>query len=158
MKDKKSLIILCSILVVLVGVIVALLAVDKNKGTFKKPDFDSGVVEIPDNLEYEDKVLSVVSGYSVYISHEPKIVDDNYLKIDLVAPPTNNIYIKVRLLDKDKNIVGETGLLKAGEYLEKVKLDKNVKAKDNITYKIMGYEKNSYMSAGSVALNTRIGE
>ena len=68
------------------------------------------------------------------------------------------MYVKVRILDSENNIIGETGILKAGDYLEKVKLSKSVKVNDNITYKIMGYDQDNYTSAGSVSLNTRIGE
>lgn len=158
MKNNKLLIILCTILAFLAIVIVVLLFSIKSKETFKKPDFESSVTEIPSDLDYQKSILNILDGYSIYISPNPKILDNNYLKIDFLSIPTNEVYIKVRILDSEKNIIGETGLLKAGDYLEKVKLSKSVKVNDNITYKIMGYDQNDYTSAGSVSLNTRIGE
>lgn len=158
MKNNKLLIILCTILAILAIVIVGLLFSIKSKESFKKPDFDSNVTEIPSDLDYQKSVLNILDGYSIYISPNPKIVDDDYLKIDFLSVSTNNVYVKVRILDSENNIIGETGILKAGDYLEKVKLSKSVKVNDNITYKIMGYDQDNYTSAGSVSLNTRIGE
>ena len=158
MKNNKLLIILCTILAILAIVIVGLLFSIKSKESFKKPDFDSNVTEIPSDLDYQKSVLNILDGYSIYISPNPKIVDDDCLKIDFLSVSTNNVYVKVRILDSENNIIGETGILKAGDYLEKVKLSKSVKVNDNITYKIMGYDQDNYTSAGSVSLNTRIGE
>ena len=158
MKNNKVLIGLLSILGILILVISFLLISINNKETFKKPAFDDKATEIPKDLNYEKSVLNILDGYSLYISPSPKLVDSNYLKIDLVSLSTNEVYIKVRILDRDKNIIGETGLLKEGNYLEKVKIRGNVKVGESITYKIMGYDKDNYTSAGSVSLNTRIGE
>jgi len=159
MKNNRLLIILCTILVFFIGIICFLIIDIKNKETFKKIDFDKNtLVEIPDNIVYENSILNIVEGYSIYISPSPKNIENNYLKIDFISLDTNDIWIKVRLLDEKDNIIGETGLVKAGEYLEKVKLTRNVEVGDKITYKIMGYEIDSYLSAGSVSLNTRIGE
>lgn len=157
MKKNKLFVVLCAILVISIGIIVILLLRINEKSTFKKPEFDMGVSEIPAKLNYEESVLSIADGYSLYISPSPKILENNYLKIDLISMESNKIYLKVRILDENKNIIGETGLLKAGDYLEKVKLNKKVKEKDKIIYKIMGYEKDTYMSAGSVNLNTKVG-
>lgn len=155
MKNNKLLIILFTILVVFICIICCLLINIDKKSTFKKPEFDKNVEEIPDDLDYEKSVLKVVEGYSIYISPSPKL-DSNYLKIDFISFDTNNIWIKVRILDNNDNIIGETGLVKPGEYLEKVKLNKTIKENDKIKYKIMGYEKDSYLSAGAISLNTKV--
>lgn len=156
MKNNKLLIILSTILIVFICVIVFLLINIDRKSTFKKPEFDKSAEEIPSNLNYEESVLKVVDGYSIYISSSPKF-EDNHLKIDFISLGTNNIWIKVRILDENNKIIGETGLVKPGEYLEKVKLNKSLKSKDQIKYKIMGYEIDSYLSAGVIKLNTKVG-
>ena len=158
MKKDKLLIILCSILVVFIVIICFLLISINYKGKFKKPSFDKNMIEIPEELDYEDSVLKILEGYSIYISPNPKLLDNDYLKIDLVSIEENTIFIKVRILDENDNIIGETDLLKPGSYLEKIKLNKKIKVNDQIKYKIMGYDKDTYMSAGSVTLNTRVGE
>ena len=84
MKNNKLLIILCTILAVLAIVIVILLFSIKSKETFKKPDFESSVTEIPSDLDYQKSILNILDGYSIYISPNPKILDNNYLKIDFL--------------------------------------------------------------------------
>ena len=158
MKNNKLVIILLTILIILISIIIVLLVSIKDKETFKIPDFDKEISVIPDSLNYEKSVLNILNGYSVYISPNPKMVDDNYLKIDFVSVKTNSVYVKVRIFDKMGNVIGETGLLKPGDYLEKVKLNKNLEVNDGLTYKIMGYDKDTYISAGSVSLSTKVGE
>ena len=49
--------------------------------------------------------------------------------------------------------MGETGLIKPGEYVKNVTLSKTLDAGEKIKLKIMGYETETYESAGSVSLN-----
>lgn len=158
MQKNKGIIILLSILVVLIIIIIFLFFSIKNKSEFKEIPFDkSSSINIPKDINYEDSILEIADGYSIYISPSPKIVDNNYLKIDFISIETNNIWIKVRILDENDNILGESELIKPGEYLEKIKIKKNLKSQDKIIYKIMGYEKESYYSAGTISLNTKVG-
>ena len=69
----------------------------------------------------------------------------------------NSVYLKLRVLDEEGNILGETGLLKPGEYVKGVELDKDPSAETTISLKIMSYEPDTYMSEGSVVLKTTIG-
>lgn len=155
MKKNKITIILSIILLILIMIIILLMVSIRNKSTFKKPEFDKNAIEtIPSDLEYQKKILNVTDNYSIYINPEP-VIKNNSIILNLISLETNNIYIKVRVLNKNKKIA-ETGLIKPGQYLEKVKLDEELNVGDEIVYIIMGYEKDSYLSAGSVKLNTWI--
>ena len=155
MKKNKITIILSIILLILIMIIILLMVSIRNKSTFKKPEFDKNAIEtIPSDLEYQKKILNVTDNYSIYINPEP-VIKNNSIILNLISLETNNILVKVRILNKDK-IVAETGLIKPGQYLEKVKLDEELNVGDEIVYIIMGYEKDSYLSAGSVKLNTWI--
>jgi len=157
MKKNKVVIILSVILLILIILIILLTISNKNKSTFKKPEFDKNAIEnISSNIDYQSKIIKVTDNYSLYIEPEP-IINDNYLMINLISLETNNIWLKVRVL-KENEVVAETGLIKPGEYLEKVQLKKKLDVNDEVVYMIMGYEKDSYFSAGSIKLNTRIGE
>ena len=60
-------------------------------------------------------------------------------------------------LIKKGNILGETGLIRPGEYVKTITFDKKVpKVGDEITMKIMGYQPETYYSAGAVNLGTTI--
>ncbi len=156
MKKNKVTMVLSVILLILIIIIVLLIINIKNKSTFKKPDFDKNAIEtIPTSLDYQSKIINVTDNYSLYIEPSPTI-KDNDLKINLISLETNNILIKVRVLNNDK-VVAETGLIKPGQYLKNVKLKKKINVDDEIIYVIMGYEPDTYLSAGSIKLNTRIG-
>ena len=69
----------------------------------------------------------------------------------------NDVYLKLRVLDGNDKILGETGLLKPGEYVKDVQLLRELPSGTGISLKIMSYIPDTYMSAGSVVLHTTIG-
>ncbi len=60
----------------------------------------------------------------------------------------------MRILDEHGDILGESGLIRPGEYVRSVKLDRVPKKSTVIALKIMAYEPDTYRSAGSAKLNT----
>jgi len=154
---KKSIVALMCIFIILVLIIIILMLSIKNKSTFKMPEFDKNVSsQIPIDIDYQSSIIKVSDGYSVYIDGVPYI-EKNDLVINFISIENNNVWIKIRIIDEEKNIIAESGLVKPGEYLKSVKLLKKISVKTNVTYMIMGYEIGSYMSAGTVNLNTKVG-
>lgn len=154
---NKKLISLISILIVLILIIIVLFINIQNKSTFKKPKFDEfATSNIPNELKYKESVINISDGYSIYIDGIARKEEDNLI-INFVSIESNNIWIKIRITDEGKNVIAESGLIKPGEYLKSIKLRKQVSENENITYMIMGYEKDNYMSAGTVSLNTKVG-
>jgi len=151
MKRIKVLIIILCILVL--GLVCMLLT---NNNDFKKPSFESNAIVLKDNSEYIDKVLTIKKGYSLFIEGNPKY-ENGYLYINFYVNTDDNIFLKVRILDKDE-IIGESGLLKTGEFLEKVKVKPMDYVGKELTYLIMGYEKDTYYSAGEVKLTVKVGD
>ena len=158
MIKNKITIVLSTILIILISIIIFLLININSKKQFKKPEFANAATSIPEKLEYKEKAIKVSEGYSLYIDPIPKLDQNDNLSINLVSLEENKIWIKVRILNAKEEIIGETGLIKPGEYLEKVQINQQLSENDQITYKIMGYEKDTYRSAGTISLNTRIGE
>ena len=158
MKKNKITIILSAILLLLIIFIVFLIINLINKTTFEKPKFDKlSVDKIPANLNYETSALEITSDYKIYIDATPK-VSGNYLNVNFVSFDTNNIWIKIRVLNEDSDVVAESGLVRPGEYLKKIKLDRKLESSSKITYVIMGYEIDTYFSEGVITLNTMVGE
>ena len=158
MEDKKKIIILSCLLLIMMLIITLLSINIKKKSTFVKPEFDSNVLtESPKNIDYKDSIITVSEGYNLYINGLP-IIDNHNLIVNLISLPENNVWIKIRVLDEFENIVGESGIVKPGEYLKQIKLDNKIKSNDKITYMIIGYEIDTYLSAGTIQLNTRVGE
>ena len=85
------------------------------------------------------------------------VVDDGKAVVYLTNPAENAVWLKVRLLAADGTLLGETGLIRPGEYVRAVDLTTVPAPGSQIQLKIMGYEPETYQSAGSVTLNTVIG-
>ena len=65
-----------------------------------------------------------------------------------------DVWLKLRVLTADGTLLGETGLIRPGEYIKSVSLTSEVEDGTAIKLKIMAYEPDTYYSAGSVTLNT----
>lgn len=152
---KKGLLI--SIIALLITIFIFIYTLEKynNKKSFKKPEFDTsaitGIPTVDDSLDYKE--LDAEGLYSVVLCGTPTI-ENNKLKIYLTSQSDNNVYLKARIFKSDK-FVGESGLIKPGEYVENINV-KNVQSHDNITIKIMGYEIDTYYSAGAINVDLKV--
>lgn len=84
------------------------------------------------------------------------VPNGNAADVWLYNPESNSVWLKVRVLDSKGNTLGETGLVKPGEYVQSVTLDTVPQSGAAITLKIMAYEPDTYQSAGAVGLNTTV--
>ena len=144
----------------LIVMIVVLVATGKpSQGEFVPPAFDSlavrGVPEVPEELQYSSPYREGMA-YRFSVCANVKM-DGSKAVVYFTNAEENSVYLKLRVLDEDGNILGETGLLKPGEYVEGVELGETFSAGTTISLKIMSYEPDTYMSEGSVVLKTTIG-
>ena len=86
------------------------------------------------------------------------MTEGNEAVVYLTKPAENEVWIKLRVLDENRNVLGETGLIKPGEYVKSVTLNTVPAEGTKISLKIMGYEQETYTSAGSATLNTTMGD
>lgn len=155
---KYTLPILCGVFALLfVGMVVALCMPKTAK--FTPPDFDSasvqGVPTVEESMGYTELYQDGMA-YRVSVCGVP-VADGKELTVYFTNTESNETNLKLRVLDEKGNILGETGLVKPGEYVKTVKLNKELTAGTNIKLKIMGYEPETYESAGSVSLNVTVG-
>jgi len=147
-------IILCSVSIVIM--IVALTAGNKSREGFTPPSFDSaavqGIPDVPDDLGYSPVEAAA---FTVYLCGNV-IADGNTADVYFTSADINTVWLKLRILDADGETIGETGLIKAGEYVKSVNLTKIPADGAAIKSKIMAYEPETYYSAGSAALNTTL--
>ena len=66
------------------------------------------------------------------------------------------MWLKARILDGSGAVLGETGLLRPGEYVRAAALNTVPAQTVPVTVKIMAYEPETYYSAGSVLLQTQL--
>lgn len=155
MKKKNTPLIIAAAICVL-SLIVMIFALTgqtepQDAGAFTPPPFDSAAVvgtpEVPEGLGYSELDCQA---YKVSLCGKLNADGDIYL----TNPETNEVWLKVRVLDVGGNILGETGLVRPGEYVRTVGLTTAPKPGTPITLKIMAYEPNTYYSAGAASLNT----
>jgi len=142
--------------IVLVALIIGLVILNiyyKNKG-FNEPEFEKNIEKINTD-DYKDLKVNISNDYSFYATHNPKI-EDNYMNIDFVNLSSEKVYLKLRVMQGD-NIIGETGLIKTGEKIDRIKINDTIEKK-NFIFLIMSYEKDTYYSLGEVKLNVEVGE
>ena len=155
MKKKNTPLIFAAAICVL-SLIVMIFALTGQKqsqaaGEFTPPPFDAaaqvGTPTVPDGLGYSELDCQA---YKVSLCGKLNASGDLWL----TNPESNEVWLKVRVLDAKGNILGETGLVRPGEYVRTVALTTVPKSGTPITLKIMAYEPNTYYSAGAASLNT----
>ena len=85
------------------------------------------------------------------------VLNGNSADVYFTNDDGNEVWLKLRILDEEDNILAETGLLKPNEYVRTVTFDTVPENGASIKLKIMAYEPETYYSAGAVTLNTTVG-
>lgn len=143
------------------AVILVLLLVPANRpaqyGGFTPPPFDpaavSGAPQVPAELGWSEVELRAGLSASVCgVLNE----QGGEVPVWFYNHPDSDSWLKLRLLDEDGNILGETGLLRPGEYVRHLTLDTVPRRNTTVVLYIMGYEPETYYSAGSLGLQTTL--
>lgn len=125
---------------------------EKQEVHFIPPPFEenacAGIPEVPEDDPY-GKVDAKVFSFSLC---PPDKIQDGKARIFLTNPPDSPVWIKLRALDSQGAILGETGILRPGEYTEYLSFSAVPKEGEDLYLKVMAYEPETYYSAGSVQL------
>lgn len=161
MNRKWSLPVACMVCVLaLCGMVLALINSGKqDKGRlFTPPPFEtaavSGMPTVPDDLGWSE-IYQDGMGFKAYICGNV-ITEDSTADIYFTNSDEFDVWLKLRVLDENGTVLGETGLIRPGEYVKSVSLTSEIKDGAAIKLKIMAYEPDTYYSAGAVTLNTTI--
>ncbi len=92
-------------------------------------------------------------GFSAHICCKVT-VKDGAADVCFTNDSGNEVWLKLRILAENDQILAETGLLKPNEYLKAVTFTTAPQSGAKIKLKIMAYEPETYYSAGAVTLNT----
>lgn len=79
------------------------------------------------------------------------ICENNAARVYFTSHEGNEGWLKIKLLDADGTLLGQSGLLRPGEYIESVQLDTAAEKSGIITVKILIYEPDTYLSLGSAS-------
>lgn len=129
---------------------------------FVPPAFDTaavaGTVEETDELKGLGwaKIHQDGMPYAVYLCGGILINEQNQADIWFYNIPENEVWLKLRIMDEQGEILAETGLIKPGEYLQTIEFSRAVADDEPLTVKIMSYEPETYLSAGAVTLQPAV--
>lgn len=156
---KKKGVVILLVVATIISVITIIISIWTSKRKqFIKPEFDDNANPISNNevdkkLQYAE--INVEEGYIVGICNNLILDKNDNTLIYFTSLKDNDVYLKLRIYDKKENILKETGLIKPGEQIEKIKIE-NLKEEKDVIIKIMSYDPETYYSRGTVSLNTKI--
>ena len=149
--------VICLVLAVLSVLCVAFVGCAEEKPQFVPPAFDeSAVAGTPAIAEGENGygVLDAKGVYKVGVCGAVKVADGK-ADVWFTSPAENTVWLKLRVQDKQTGkILGETGLIKPGEYVQSVTFFEAPAKGTAIVLRVMSYEPETYYSRGEVTLNT----
>ena len=156
MKRKTTIWILAALCAAALAAMVLLLVRAQRPADFVPPPFDSaaqdGTPAVPDTAGYGTLDAQVFR----FAAAGALTVRGGAVDVWLTNPAENPVWLKCRLLDADGAVLGESGLLRPGQYVQSVALDTVPAQSGPVVLKIMAYEPDTYYSAGSVQLQTQL--
>ena len=121
---------------------------------FTPPPFEktavSGTPEVPEELGWQELDAQA---FQVGVCGAV-LLEGNRADIWLTNPESNTVWLKLRIMDENGTVLGETGLIRPGEYVQSVTFDTIPAPGATISMKVMAYEPETYHSGGAVTLNT----
>ena len=158
MKDYAVAILSVLCTVFTIAALILVLSPKEETRKFTPPPFDQNAVigtpEVPEDLDWRElDAKAFKAGICGKF-----IIDQESANLWFTNNADNTVWLKARVLDGMGNIIGETGLIRPGEYLRFVNLTSSVKTGDPVVIKIMAYQPDTYYSEGAVTLNTTVSE
>ena len=142
----------------LIFMIVALLQPQEPKIVFMPPPFESladqGIPDVPAQYAYREFYQEGMA-YRVKMN-AAVTVEDAHVVVYFTNPPDNAAWLKLRVLDSSGNVLGETGIVRPGEYVRAVALSEQLLPGTEVQLKVMGYEPDTYHSVGAVTIHSII--
>lgn len=133
-------------------VMVCVLVSGGSAGAFTPPPFEElAQTGVPDHFGYQELDAGA---FRVGLSGELQIREGK-AEIWFANPEDNGVWLKLRILDAQGEILGQTGLLRPGEYVRQVAI-LDCSPGLPVVLKVMAYEPDTYHSAGAIELHTRI--
>ncbi len=159
-EQKRLILMLAGVCLAMLIAMCIILAVTHKEPTpppFVPPEFDTSAVtgtpEVPDGLGWSE-VYKTGMSFRASVCGEVRIDQEGRAKIYFTNPAENTLWLKLRVMGADGKVLGETGLIKPGEYLPEITFEKLPENGEKITLRMMSYQPETYYSGGSVNLTT----
>ena len=139
---------------VLAAMAMAAALLYRPKAAYTPPPFDpaavTGTPAAPEGYGTLD-----APAYTVALCGAPA-VQEGAAQLWFTNPAQNTVWLKVCVYTTSGTLLGESGLLKPGQYVQAVALDPVPGTSTPVVLKVMAYEPETYHSAGAVNLNTTL--
>lgn len=149
-------VILCGVSLVAMAVALAVSSGSPESAAFTPPAFDANAVQgtpsVPEGLGWSEVDAQVYKASICGVV----TVEGGRADVWFTNPESNTVWLKLCVLDGAGDTLGETGLIRPGEYVQAIFFDRVPGIGDSIGLKLMAYEPDTYYSAGSATLNTVI--
>lgn len=146
--------ILCALSLMVMGMVVIR---HNQTPPFQPPSFDStaqtGTPTVAE--KYQWAPLEVTDGYTVSLCAQPTVEDDQAV-VYFTSPQDNQVWVKLRLLSQAGEILGESGVVRNGEYVERVPLSHPLTQDTPVVMQVVAYTPETWYSGGNVTLNTTL--
>ncbi|MDD4414366.1 MAG: hypothetical protein PHR14_07460 [Oscillospiraceae bacterium] len=157
-KKKITLGVLCTLCCLSVAVMILAIRIAANrKEAFTPPAFDpkaiTGTPDVPESLGYSP--LEVERGYKAYVCGKLLAKGSN-VDVYFASHETNTVWLLLRIMDETESVLGETGIIRPGEYVETITLNTVPDKEKTVILKIIAYRPDTYTSMGTVGLNTKL--
>lgn len=157
-KNNTPIYIAAAVCAVCVIFLIVALCIEKKpvQGEFTPPSFDSAAVTgTPTVDESLGWFTPAAEGLDMKVSVCGEvIIKDGKADVYFTNHEGNDVWMKLRIIDDEGNILAETGIIKPGEYIRTIAFDTVPKDGQIIHHKVMAYEPDTYYSAGSFTLQT----
>ena len=149
---------LACIIAMIIMIVSLCIPKEAEQQSFVLPQFDDDATQgepiVPDDSGYS---ILYRDGMSFKVGICGKInITKNSAEVYLTNIAENDVWLKVRIYNADGEILGESGLIKPGEYLKTVTIENVSSFAESVTVKVMSYEPDTYKSLGAVTFNPKI--
>ncbi len=154
--NKKLIFWVASAVVAIVAMSAVVVMRFSEKQEFVPPPFDEnaekGFPSVSEEYAFAD---GNIGEHEFYICS--KILSENgKAKVFFTNCEENSVWAKIRIIGESGKIIGESGLLNPGEYVEYISLKENLYKGSTVKVKVMLYEPDTYQSEGTIFLEAEI--
>ena len=121
-------------------------------GKFVPPPPETNAIKGAPTLE--EGVLGSVTGgpgFRAVMAKEP-VLTQGEIFIYFTSPETNEVWMTIELLDEEGKVICESGLLKPGEYVDRLAVLDGAVVGKSVWARVLSYEPDTYLSHGSVSI------
>ena len=95
--------------------------------------------------------MDIENAFSFATCGKPSLKDGK-ITAYFTNPEDNEVWLLVKVYDESgKKLLGQSGIIRNGEYVEQIALDKTPSEDCKIIFKIYSYEPDTYYSKGSAS-------